>query len=82
MKGRGVSDREKYPTMDEREPSDCARRTEDGKGLRRSKTGFFWAGMNDRDQTDEVTHRPVGEMLRYGFHLLSDDEHVSEREKT
>jgi len=77
-----MNDREKYPTMDEREPSACARRTETGKGGRRKAvSGGFWAGMNDRDETDPVTHCPVGRGLTDGFRMLLDDEFVSEREK-
>lgn len=77
-----MNDRDKYPTMDEREPSDCARRTEKGKGFRRKMcSGGFWAGMNSRDETDPVTQRPVGRGLTEGFFMMSDDEHVSEREK-
>lgn len=69
-----MNDKEKYPTMDEREPSDCARRTEDGKGGRRKLSGWFWAGMNDRDETDETTMQPVGRMLAEGFALLDDND--------
>lgn len=70
---------EKYPTMDEREPSDCARRTEEGKGFRRKITGGgFWAGMNSRDETDECTKQPVGRMLSKGFAMMSNDEPVDD----
>jgi len=67
-----AGDRDKYPTQDEREPSDCAKRTERGKGGRRKLQGHFWAGMNDRDETDEATKQPIGRMLAEGFRLLDD----------
>ena len=73
-----MSDRDKYPTMDEREPSDCARRTEQGKGGRRAFKGHFWAGMNMRDETDECTHQPVGRMLSKGFAMMSNDEVIDD----
>ena len=63
---------QKLPTMDEREPSSCAKKTEDGKGLKKAK-GMYWPGMNDRDETDPATMQPVGRMLKEGFDLLSDD---------
>ncbi len=81
-KGRGgVSDVPKYPTLDEREPSACAKRTEDKKGGRYRLKGRFWTGMNSRDETDPVTRRPVGRGLTEGFRLLADDEWVGEHEK-
>lgn len=64
----------KYPTADEREQSDCAKRTMNGCGGRRSLIGYFWQGMNERDQTDETTKQPVGRMLSEGFKMMSDDE--------
>lgn len=76
-----MKERDKYPTADERAPSACAVRTEDGKGYRKAKQGVYWEGMNSRDETDPTTRRPVGEMLRNGFRMMQDDEFVSESEK-
>ena len=67
-------------TADEREPSDCAKRTEDGKGGRRPLTGGFWQGMNSRDETDNVTMKPVGRGLSAGFKMIQDDEDLDEYE--
>ena len=66
-------EKNKYPTMDEREPSACVKRTADGFGKRSNKIGF-WAGMNERDETDPATMQPVGRMISEGFRLLSNED--------
>lgn len=61
--------KDKTLTMAEREPSACTRRKERNT-LPKSR---FWEGMNERDETDEVTHNPVGRGLTEGFKMMSND---------
>jgi len=75
-----MRDRDKYPTQAEREPSPCTVRTEDGKGGRRSLKGHLWAGMNMRDETDEVTRKPLGRSLTEGFRMMDDGDIADEEE--
>ena len=65
-----AGDRDKYPTADEREASYCVT-----KGYGRQVSGFYWRGMNDRDETDQVTMKPVGRMLSEGFMMLDDNDY-------
>jgi hypothetical protein len=68
-----MGEKQKYPTMGELEPSHAAVRTEDGRGgRRRSSYAFAWEGMNSRDETDPVSRKPVGRMIREGFDLVFD----------
>lgn len=62
----------KQPTQDDLMPSPCAVRTEFGKGGVSSLKGKRWYGMNCRDETDAVTHKPVGRSITDGFRMLDD----------
>ena len=70
---KGPDHLQQYPTADEREQSHCAKRTMDGHGSRKIEK-FLWAGMNERDETDPVSMKPVGRMLAEGFGLLDDND--------
>jgi len=66
---------QQYPTADEQEQSDCAKRTMVGRGERKApQYGRFWPGMNSRDETDPVTMKPVGRMLSEGFEMMDDND--------
>ena len=56
-------------TIAERERSACTKRKE----RRALPKGQYWEGMNDRDETDEVTRRPVGRGLCEGFRMMDPD---------
>lgn len=64
--GRG---KDKRLTAAEREPSPCTKKKERNP----LPVGRFWEGMNDRDETDPCTMRPVGHGLTEGFRMMDND---------
>ena len=60
-------------TMEDKyKPSYCAIQTENGKGLRSFRRGYYAVGCNERDETDPVTHEPVGRGIARGFEMMDD----------
>ena len=59
------------------EPSDCVKFSE---GAGAPKNAWFWRGMNERDETDPITRKPLGRSLSNGFHMMQDDEYIEEKE--
>ena len=59
---------DKTPTLAERQHSSCTK-----KKMRNPLPRGFWEGMNDRDETSPVTHRPVGRGISEGFAMTDDN---------
>ena len=52
-------------------PSPCTRIAEAGR--LKTTRWLYTTGMNERDETDIMTHGPVGSHLAYGFRMMDDN---------
>jgi hypothetical protein len=60
---------DKTMTASGREPSACTKLAFTKNPTRGVARKQFWHGMNERDETDPVSHRPVGRGLTEGFQM-------------